>query len=182
MGEYAAIAREKDEKWYISTISNHNARTVSIPLDFLDNSIDYAVTIYTDKKTNTINKQVSTISTLEQSGTIENNSIDIDLWANGGAVLVFDPDNTLDIIDNLNSPKLSIYPNPSTGIVTCELNKVYNKVEINVYSVTGELMKTKYYSGMDKITIDLSNLPEGLYIISTETGNKKFINKLLLKQ
>ena len=46
-GEYISIARRKGNDWYIGSITNWNARTVSIPLSFLSNG-KYTAEIYSD--------------------------------------------------------------------------------------------------------------------------------------
>ncbi len=45
--QYVAIARRKGNDWYVGAINNHEARTINIPLNFLDDG-DYTAEIYTD--------------------------------------------------------------------------------------------------------------------------------------
>ena len=45
--QYVAIARRKGNDWYIGAINNHEARTINIPLNFLDEG-NYSAEIYTD--------------------------------------------------------------------------------------------------------------------------------------
>jgi alpha-glucosidase len=47
VGEYILIARRKNQDWYIGCISNHQARQLSIPLNFLAEG-KYDADIYTD--------------------------------------------------------------------------------------------------------------------------------------
>ncbi len=46
-GEYIAIARRKNDEWYVGIITNHEARQITIPLTFL-NQGKYTAEIYTD--------------------------------------------------------------------------------------------------------------------------------------
>ena len=46
-GEYVVIARRHNKDWYIGGITNHSARQVTIPLNFLGNS-NYEAEIYSD--------------------------------------------------------------------------------------------------------------------------------------
>jgi len=46
-GEYISIARRKGNDWYIGSITNWNARTMSIPLSFLGNG-NHTAEIYSD--------------------------------------------------------------------------------------------------------------------------------------
>ncbi|MEU9340647.1 glycoside hydrolase family 97 catalytic domain-containing protein [Streptomyces sp. NPDC048278] len=48
LGEYVAVARRSDTTWFLGVMNNEDARTVSIPLDFLDGGVSYTATIYAD--------------------------------------------------------------------------------------------------------------------------------------
>ncbi|MBD0384064.1 glycoside hydrolase family 97 protein [Paenibacillus sedimenti] len=48
IGEYATIARRKGSEWFIGCINNEKARTVKIPLHFLNNGKRYSAKIYED--------------------------------------------------------------------------------------------------------------------------------------
>jgi len=47
-GQYISTARRKDEQWFVGTITNNEARTLKIRLDFLKPGQRYAATIYAD--------------------------------------------------------------------------------------------------------------------------------------
>ncbi len=182
MGEYVAIARKSDEKWFLSVITNSSARTVSLPLNFLDSSVNYEVTIFTDKETATINKEESTVDALKENGDIQNNSINLDLWANGGAVIVFKDDNTTDMEEAFSSNYGVIYPNPSSGVVNCQLGTVSEIIKVKVFSLQGVLLKTKDYEKVDNFSFDISDLPQGVYIIEVQSDDEFYTNKILLKK
>jgi len=64
--EYITIARKKNNEWYIGSITNHEKRTVTIPLSFLDNG-NYTAEIYTDASDTDINpnnlkKEIKTVT------------------------------------------------------------------------------------------------------------------------
>ncbi len=80
----------------------------------------------------------------------------------------------LSMQDHLSS-KIAIYPNPTTDLVNI---KSKNSIEfIKVYSLTGELLKTVNY----KSTISIKDLPKGVYIISTKSGDKIINQKVTRK-
>ncbi len=75
-------------------------------------------------------------------------------------------------IEGIENAEISIYPNPTTGIVNIEaegLNKVV------VYDVTGRIMK----SVANESTIDISNLEAGVYFFSVETESGSAMKKLV---
>lgn len=48
IGEYAVIARRSGNDWYIGAMNDDTARTLKVPLHFLDKSNKYAATTYTN--------------------------------------------------------------------------------------------------------------------------------------
>jgi alpha-glucosidase len=48
IGEYAVIARRKDDIWFVGSITNEEARTLQIPLSFLDATKRYVAYVYSD--------------------------------------------------------------------------------------------------------------------------------------
>jgi alpha-glucosidase len=51
IGEYVTIARKSGEEWFVGTMTNNDARKVSISLSFLDNGKKYVANLYTDDET-----------------------------------------------------------------------------------------------------------------------------------
>ena len=83
VGKYVTIARRKGQDWYIGTINNSEARTITVPLDFLDGSA-YTADIYEDteaseKSPNVLNKRSQEVSRKDQ--------ITIQMAAGGGHVM-----------------------------------------------------------------------------------------------
>ncbi|MCK5766329.1 MAG: T9SS type A sorting domain-containing protein, partial [Bacteroidales bacterium] len=80
---------------------------------------------------------------------------------------------------------LGVNPNPSSGIVIITYKQVERgKVTLNVINHKGELLKT--YSlenqnpGKHTMNLDLSHLPNGLYLIRMQSGNSVETAKIIL--
>ncbi|HVX49828.1 MAG TPA: glycoside hydrolase family 97 C-terminal domain-containing protein [Chitinophagaceae bacterium] len=78
-----AIAREKNNNWYIGAITNHEARTINVPLYFLGDG-SYTAEIYTDaadvtQNPNHLVKQTKTVT--------KNDVLVLPLAAGGGAAV-----------------------------------------------------------------------------------------------
>jgi hypothetical protein len=71
----------------------------------------------------------------------------------------------------------SIYPNPSTGMITIESK---NLNIISVSSLDGKEMIHKAVSD-DKITLDLSDFSAGMYLIKLETENGVRVEKIVIE-
>ncbi len=74
--------------------------------------------------------------------------------------------NTIGINETTDNKHISLYPNPTNGIVNISVEG--NVIDIQLFDLTGNLM----YSYVGE-TIDLTSVPTGLYLIKviTEGGN-----------
>jgi hypothetical protein len=80
--------------------------------------------------------------------------------------------------------KVKIYPNPSDGIFTIEINKTEsNKVSVEILDITGKLVYRNDYPvlGNLKETIDLQNLNKGMYFLRVKEGEKISTVKIILR-
>jgi alpha-glucosidase len=83
--EYVTVARKKNDEWWAGTVNNHKARTIKIPLDFLDAG-NYTVEMYVDAPDSETNpnhlvKQTKTVS--------KKDVMEVSLAADGGAAMHF---------------------------------------------------------------------------------------------
>ncbi len=69
-------------------------------------------------------------------------------------------------------PTVTIYPNPSNGEITVEpKNCEEDKVAVHVHSTTGALVLQKNINTERATTLSLSNLPNGIYLVSVVGKN-----------
>lgn len=74
---------------------------------------------------------------------------------------------------------LSIYPNPSTGIFTLEINSEYDKlIVMTVFNSFGQEIDKKVLSS--KTIIDLSGKENGIYFVDFVLENERITKKLVL--
>jgi len=78
--------------------------------------------------------------------------------------------------------QLSIYPNPSDGIFTIDLSKIFfSEINWNVYSSKGELIKEGIVTQFSNtLNFSLKDLSSGLYILKLEIDGEVLKQKLLL--
>ena len=78
---------------------------------------------------------------------------------------------------------LKLYPNPSDGIVMIEIPEAIDS-EIIVYNSLGEIFSASYIKhydfGTNKLTINLSDKPSGIYYIKISSNNNSVIKPILL--
>lgn len=79
--------------------------------------------------------------------------------------------------DHVNS--ISIFPNPTTGILTMKFIPSNDKLMIGIYDLLGELVYEKQLVPASQIAIDLSFLKPGNYILSAQLGNSFYREKVV---
>lgn len=80
-------------------------------------------------------------------------------------------------IENINSFKL--YPNPSIGLVTIELNAGASISNVNVLDLSGRVVKQVELEGQ-LLKLDLSAYGAGIYFVEVTTEGGRSIQKLVL--
>ncbi|MFD5839095.1 glycoside hydrolase family 97 catalytic domain-containing protein [Streptomyces collinus] len=48
IGQFVAVARRRGTTWYLGAMTNETARTLSLPLSFLESGVSYTATVYAD--------------------------------------------------------------------------------------------------------------------------------------
>jgi endonuclease I/chitodextrinase len=85
--------------------------------------------------------------------------------------------STLSVKDNRLLNPLKIYPNPTNG------DKIYfnltQNLEVAIYTILGKLIQTESLNPNTN-SMDISNLPKGMYIVKMNTENE-FITKKIIK-
>lgn len=88
--------------------------------------------------------------------------------------------------ERLNTISLTVYPNPSTGIITINWrNEVASDIRISVFDQLGNLLhheSVQNTGGNMEKALNLSNFPNGLYHFVLESGNEKTVKKVVLSR
>ncbi|MCF8295946.1 MAG: T9SS type A sorting domain-containing protein [Saprospiraceae bacterium] len=86
------------------------------------------------------------------------------------------------IPENLISFGINIYPNPSNGKINFDIPAGLNKLEITIYNTFGQKVYTEQITSQTKTlkTIDLSNVPKGVYFIGLKSKEKQNFVKVIL--
>lgn len=85
----------------------------------------------------------------------------------------------IDEAEALNS--LTVFPNPTSGKVSLLWNTLSeNPINIRVLSITGQVFMMREYPSLPELTLDLSDFPEGIYILQIASG-RLIRNEQLMK-
>lgn len=97
-----------------------------------------------------------------------------------------DPCSTLHINENLSENKISIFPNPTDGLVNVHFENKNNldKISIKVYDMIGKLIFEKMDVELinNSFSINLENLTSGIYFINIQRNNKSTSKKLIINK
>lgn len=94
-------------------------------------------------------------------------------------------DYTVTIAPSLSTPGfentvVSIYPNPTSGLVNIQFPSETSINAINIFSISGQLVYSKEFSNVsDNYTIDLQKAASGVYIMKMESENGTLIKRLV---
>lgn len=83
--------------------------------------------------------------------------------------------------EDIDNPKISIYPNPATSNLNIRLLGL-NNAAISILNIQGQLVG-KYQTNNNQLSLDVSNWPSGVYFINAvnKTGSITLSNKLIVK-
>jgi hypothetical protein len=93
---------------------------------------------------------------------------------NDFAILSFDTDKLVGINEVTDNNSFSIYPNPTTDFITVTNLNTENQT-IQITNSNGEIVKTAETLKNNQININISELSNGIYIITNGNKSKKFI-------
>ena len=75
---------------------------------------------------------------------------------------------------------ISIYPNPSVGVVNVNTIEMLNNAEIQIYTLTGELVfSAKYNNFQNQFNLNLA-LTSGLYTITLRSDEIEYVEQLVI--
>jgi PKD repeat protein len=93
--------------------------------------------------------------------------------------------NVTGIEDVTLAGSFSIYPNPTTGMITLDINSDgFDKMDVKVFNVLGEVVKSLNLSDVPaqgKYTLDLSAFAKGIYMVRVQTENGVASKKVSLQ-
>jgi len=89
------------------------------------------------------------------------------------------------IDEELLDPTLSVYPNPSSGIFNLQIETSRKEVlDIKIYNMLSVIILQRYgifVNGIYKTKVDITGLPEGVYIIALTNKSTKIVKKIILR-
>lgn len=75
---------------------------------------------------------------------------------------------------------LKAYPNPFSDYLVIDMNKIVGQnVEINLYTMTGDLLHASTCTNRNSLELDTKDLASGFYVLKISTNKKQYLSKVL---
>ncbi len=75
---------------------------------------------------------------------------------------------------------IMIYPNPSNGTVSVSWPTDLGKVNIILYNSLGSIVKNSEESNLSHLTLEIQDLPDGIYNLTLKTNLKEYHNRIII--
>jgi hypothetical protein len=83
-------------------------------------------------------------------------------------------------IDQLNpSLDVTLFPNPVKDNLTVTMGISYSNIKLEIYSITGQLVKTVNVSNRTEFKVNISDLSIGMYLVKLNAEGKVHTSKIL---
>lgn len=101
----------------------------------------------------------------------------------GRGIWDFQLEETTDVTNPTeNEAVVTVFPNPSNGIVHIDLEKWQeNPVQILIWDVNGKLMQTTKSNNNQRITLNISACPSGTYLVQIKNNISSITKKIILQ-
>ena len=88
--------------------------------------------------------------------------------------------NYSNVVAIRNTPDIDvqIFPNPSDGNINIETT---DAIDVTIYTITGQLIEQYHFEANSTNSIDISNQPKGIYLLTYYSDKEKIIKKLIVR-
>ena len=77
-------------------------------------------------------------------------------------------------LENHKATEILVFPNPTTDVLQLQLNKGYDKMNVQIFNSAGQLVKKSTIPALNQIAIiPVQNLPAGKYWLQLQSGTDK---------
>ena len=91
-------------------------------------------------------------------------------------------DNVLAVNDEFLEKNITLFPNPTTGVIQIKVSGLVGDLKYDIYNVLGQTLKSNKLQNNE--IIDLDNLPSNIYFVKiTEINtNRSLVKKIVLSK
>jgi subtilisin-like proprotein convertase family protein len=86
-------------------------------------------------------------------------------------------------VDNLSDEEISLFPNPTNGIIQLEMVSPSTWNELNVLDIQGRILRSNRIGlNQNRISLDLSSLSPGVYLVNIKGDQNQLTYKVILTE
>jgi hypothetical protein len=86
-------------------------------------------------------------------------------------------------VSDLDRSDISVYPNPSNGIVNIQIPTGSGRRFLTVYNIAGKAVRSlDLNASSDLVTVDLTEVPAGLYLVELISGTSRTVARVMVEQ
>lgn len=88
-------------------------------------------------------------------------------------------------IQDILPANANVFPNPASNFANISFNtKIYGSIQVSIFNITGKLQKQYNFhlKENDQITLEISDLPIGIYFIEVKDNDNLVFNQKLIKK
>ena len=126
----------------------------TVYVDNISEPYDYSHCLYTT--------QSPGFSLFHHSSPIKSSSINTAVWTYMLESIVSTTE------DNVSKKSMQVFPNPTSSIIHILASDEFKSQQLHIYNTKGSLVKSGYLSCTNQCSIDLSDLPNGMYFLHLE--------------
>lgn len=83
--------------------------------------------------------------------------------------------------DDISRSEINIYPNPSSGMFNIELERdSSDDINIEIFDVVGKIVFNKRFNYSEKIKVDATTVPQGLYLLKVKVNSKTISKQIII--
>jgi hypothetical protein len=103
----------------------------------------------------------------------------------GGVQIYYGSDVPIGVNEIMNDNQIHCYPNPANNqLAIRSLQFAKNPISIKIYNLIGELVLSRSINTKEissEITLDVSQVPEGMYVVNVSDGKKIDRSKVMIQ-
>lgn len=85
---------------------------------------------------------------------------------------------SLGVIENNFGSEITVYPNPTNGLITIKLGEILNSISVTITDIGGKEVKQSIYKNTDMVEMYLNAQP-GIYLLTIKSGDKRATIRLI---
>lgn len=166
IGEYAAIAKQKGNEWYVGALTNLNERAILIDFSFLEENTNYKAVIMRDSQFSSINAKsyiIEEIPVTNQTKYIAN------LARGGGLIMhVSFADSMQTLLPEKESSLTRMHYSEDEQTMYVTTTDAIKSIQLT--DILGHKLLSKKGENQQSLSLSLKDLPNGIYVVSALTS------------